>query len=156
MVTGKKEVASLYALLADDKKEQMQVLINRLLLVTNKPSAVSGDFLAYLSYHFLELLIFSLEKHHPPLAIGLDLVSQRAENAILELRIKRFLKHNQNFIFIPYEDNQVVDGVITNKRKLDAYSLPTYQLKEEVGAFDLRQLEQFLKTLWQEKISQDG
>lgn len=89
------------------------------------------DFSQQLSDDILALLIFSIERHHEPLLVGLALGQNKVEAAIAELAIRRHLGHRRDFQLMPYDHQKVYDCLITYQTVcLPRQDLPYYRLKQ--------------------------
>ncbi|MFA1312034.1 helix-turn-helix domain-containing protein [Streptococcus dysgalactiae] len=142
----------LYQLVGEDKRALLRVIINHLVLQMGQET----DFSQQLSDDILALLVFSIERHHEPLLVGLALGQNKVEAAIAELAIRRHLGHRRDFQLMPYDHQKVYDCLITYQTVyLPRQDLPYYRLKQYSSPYELTALEAFLKDLFQQKNTRE-
>lgn len=142
----------LYQLVGEDKRALLRVIINHLVLQMGQET----DFSQQLSDDILALLIFSIERHHEPLLVGLALGQNKVEAAIAELAIRRHLGHRRDFQLMPYDHQKVYDCLITYQTVcLPRQDLPYYRLKQYSSPYELTALEAFLKDFFQQKNTRE-
>ncbi|MGP6387912.1 helix-turn-helix domain-containing protein [Streptococcus dysgalactiae] len=156
IISQSKDKEQLYQLVDDEKRDILTVMMNHLMLQTGRLANQENDFSQCLSDGILELLIFSIERHQVPLAIGLSLGPNKVESAIVELAIRRQLGNNRDFQLEIYNPQKEYDGLITYQNAhLPRRDLPYYRLKQYNSPYELAALEDFLKSLFQQKNKQE-
>lgn len=142
----------LYQLVGEDKRAVLKVIIRHLVLQTAVVTSQETDFSQQLSDEILALLIFSIERHHEPLLVGLALGQNKVEAAVAELAIRRQLGHHRDFQLMLYDNQKGYDCLITYQNAcLPKQDLPYYRLKQYSSPYELTALEAFLKDLFQQK-----
>ncbi|MGT2934079.1 helix-turn-helix domain-containing protein [Streptococcus catagoni] len=135
----------LLSLRTTEDREKIEVILRHLLIQAGDHRLQDSDLASYLSYKLLELIIFSIERQHKVLKVGLDFGHDVVENAMAELTIRKHLEDNGNFIFAPYQKGESFDCLISYRNSNGQGNLPYYQLKSYTWNLELEALEQFLK-----------
>lgn len=151
ILDGQKSDCALYHLIASEDKARVDLLVQHLMIQLEDKGIHQTDLALFLRHQLLELLIFSLERHHKPLRVALDLGHDTVENAIVELTIRRHLENNRHFHFLKYQKGLIYDCLVTYKQEPCQNNGPSFHLKQYSSPFELHSLEQFLKNQLQEK-----
>ncbi|XCY66238.1 hypothetical protein ABG807_00285 [Streptococcus iniae] len=73
ILDGHQELTSLQHLIPKEEKTRIDLVVQHLMMQLEDRSLYQSDFAQFLNYHLLQLLIFSLERHHKPLRVALAL-----------------------------------------------------------------------------------
>ncbi|MGT2888210.1 helix-turn-helix domain-containing protein [Streptococcus didelphis] len=145
---------ALYQLVEEEKREKVHFIIGHFIMQAGDKTLQETDLAKVLSYDLLELLIFSIERHHRPLEIGLDFGSNRVQQAIVEISIRKHLENNRNFQLESFATERSFDCIIRYKKCPYLGELPCYHLKDYSSPLELKYLEEFLKELHYHKNNQ--
>ncbi|ASL35360.1 trans-acting positive regulator [Streptococcus iniae] len=153
ILDGHQELTSLQHLIPKEEKTRIDLVVQHLMMQLEDRSLYQSDFAQFLNYHLLQLLIFSLERHHKPLRVALALGPDSVEKAIAELTIRKYLKNNRHFHFEPYRAEIPYDCIVSCQRQELRTCLPSFHLKHFSSSYELQALEGFLKKVLEEKIA---
>lgn len=153
ILDGHQELKALEHLIPKEEKTRIDLVVQHLMMQLEDRSLYQSDSAQFLHYHLLQLLIFSLERHHKPLKVALVLGSDSIEKAITELTIRKHLKNNRHFHFEYYQPETTYDCIISCQRQALKTAFPSFHLKHFSSTYELQALEVFLKKVLEEKIA---
>ncbi|VTS42102.1 DNA-binding protein [Streptococcus porcinus] len=146
---------ALYQLLPSDEKDKMELVLRHLFVLIGNKKLLNSDFSTSLKIDLLELLVFSIERQHKPLVIGLDFGSQSVKKAIVGLSIGKYLDNNKNYHFETYNPRHHYDCVLSYGNYPSQTNYPHFHLKSYVSPAELNNLQLFLEKKLKDKNSYD-
>ncbi|MBY4765446.1 helix-turn-helix domain-containing protein [Streptococcus uberis] len=133
---------TLYQLVSDEDIDKIELVLRHLFILCGD-KVESSDLAIQLRSYLLELLVFSIERHHKPLKIALEIGAHSVKNAMIQLSIQSYLDNNRNYQFVSLSEK--ADCLITFENRIQELAIPHFHLKSYTSPFELSELQLFLE-----------
>lgn len=133
---------TLYQLVSDEDIDKIELVLRHLFILCGDKGE-SSDLAIQLRSYLLELLVFSIERHHKPLKIALEIGAHSVKNAMIQLSIQSYLDNNRNYQFVSLSEK--ADCLITFENRIQELAIPHFHLKSYTSPFELSELQLFLE-----------
>lgn len=144
LTTAPKRNDNIKELLAEDDQDKLDLVITHLFVIAETNTRLSDDFLENLTFELMELLIFSIEKHHKPLIVSLDIGVNAVKKELVSLMIRKYLEHNLNYQFVYGDSMSICDCVISYGDRNRFADNVYFHLKSYTSSLELKKMEEFL------------